>query len=228
MLPARMPKISVERPVWRRFEARFLDRALAWVRAGGSAALVHPKAPRARATTAPKIDMILGTDEDGDIRELSYWSILSLEQRRWTRIASGKGKGLARARVQSHAVEAVLDWCERDSVYPGPTRNNRFDCLDCGACCHDSNVILYTEDLQRFRDGGRPDLTKQPYVERRGGKLRLRFIGGGACQHLKKDLKCRIYPIRPFNCSVFPVASEACLAARESTRGFRDGAPALS
>jgi hypothetical protein len=224
-----MSKMSVARPVWRRFEARFLDRAVAWVRAGGSAALVHPKPPSARATTEPRVDMILGTDGDGAITDPGYWSILALEQRRWTRIPSGKGKGLARARVQPHSLEAVLDWCERDSVHPGPTRTMRLDCLECGACCHDSNVILYEEDLDRFRKGGRADLTKAPYVERRGGKLRLKFVGKGPCQHLNtRDLKCRIYPIRPFNCSVFPVASEACLAARESTRGFRDGAPSLS
>lgn len=223
-----MPAISLQRPVWRRFEARFLDRAIAWVRAGGSAAVVHPKAPRARETTDPRVDMILGIDDDGDISEQGYWSILALEQRRWMRIPTGKGKGLARARVQPHALPAVLDWCERDSVHEGPTRRMRLDCLDCGACCHDSNVILYQEDLQRFRDGGRPDLTKKPYVERRGGKLRLKFVGEGPCQHLDtRDLKCRIYPIRPFNCSVFPMASEACLAARESTRGYRDGAPSL-
>jgi len=224
-----MPKIATDRPVWRRFEARFVDRAAAWVRAGGSAALVHPKSARARATTAARVDMILATDDAGGITESGYWSILSLEQRRWTRITSGKGKGLATARVQSHAIEAVLDWCERDSIYEGPVRRMRLDCLECGACCHDSNVILYDEDLERFREGGRPDLTKKPFVERRNGKLRLRFVGGGACQHLdSRDLKCGIYAIRPFNCSVFPVASEACLAARESTRGWRDGAPSMS
>jgi Fe-S-cluster containining protein len=40
------------------------------------------------------------------------------------------------------------------------------------------------------------------------------------------DNRCAIYAIRPFNCSVFPVGSEACLAARESTLHVRDDARA--
>jgi uncharacterized protein len=51
----------------------------------------------------------------------------------------------------------------------------------------------------------------------------LRFLGKGPCQHLQRDKKCRIYPIRPDNCSAFVVGSEACLAAREDTLGLRDG-----
>jgi hypothetical protein len=220
-----MPVTPVDRPVWRRFDSRFYDRAVAWVRAGGSAAVVLPRG-NARGTSAPRVDMLLATDDQGAITEAAYWSLLSVEQRRWVRVPRGSGKGLALARVQPHALEAVLDWCERDSIHPGPTRRLRIDCLDCGSCCHEANVILYPEDIDRFRDAGREELAGSRYVRRRNGKLTLRFAVDGRCQHLRRDLKCRIYEIRPFNCSVFPVGSEACLAARETTRGWRDGAPA--
>lgn len=226
--PPPMPAATVDRPVWRRFESRFYDRAVDWVRAGGAAAVVVPAARTARSSTPRRVDMLLGMDERGDIAETAYWALLSLEQKRWVRVPRGKGKGLGIARVQPHALDAVLDWCERDSIHPGPTRRLRYDCLECGACCHDSNVILYPEDLDRFREAGREDLLTSRYIQRRAGKVRLRFVGTGPCQHLKRDLKCRIYEIRPFNCSVFPVGSEACLAARESTRGWRDGAPEAS
>ncbi len=221
-----MPAVTVDRPVWRRFDSRFHDRAVDWVRAGGAAAVVRLSPQTAWRRAQPRrIDMLLRTDERGEITEAAYWALLSLEQKRWIRLSRGKGKGLGIARVQPHALDAVLDWCERDSIHPGPTRRLRYDCLECGACCHDSNVILYDEDLARFREAGRDDLLTPKYIQRRAGKVRLRFVGTGPCQHLKRDMKCRIYPIRPFNCSVFPVGSEACMAARESTHGWRDGAP---
>lgn len=227
MLRAAMPATTVDRPVWRRFDARFYDRAVDWVRAGGAAAVVLPPASPRPGASPKRVDMLLHTDARGEITELAFWALLSLEQRRWVRVPRGPGKGLGIARVQPHAIDAVLDWCERDSIHPRPTRRVRLDCLECGACCHDSNVVLGDDDLDRFRSAGREDLIGTRFVQRRGGKLRLRFAPGGRCQHLKRDLKCRIYPIRPFNCSVFPVASEACLSARETTLSLRDGAPGL-
>ncbi len=227
-----MPASTHHRPVWRRFDARFLDRAVAWVKAGGAAAVVHPaprqRAPSARSKGADRhVDLLLGLDAHGNITEQAYWAVLALEQRRWLRVHRGKAKGLGIARVQPHALEAVVDWCERDSIHPEPTRRLRLDCLDCGACCHESNVILYDEDLERFRDAGREDLTTSKWIKRSGGKVTLRMSPSGRCHNLLADLKCRIYPIRPHNCRVFPMASEACLAARESTLGLRDGAPEL-
>lgn len=204
----------VHRPVWRRFIPRFFSRAADWVRQGGHAAVQH---------TDRHIDMILGADAAGKITEAGYWSILSLEQIRYVRIKEGAAVGLYKARVGKHALEAVLDWCDRDSMHPDATRPLELDCLACGACCVDSNVLLDEHDFIRFRAAGRHDLTKSPYVTRsKDGKVRLKFLKGGRCQHLAQDNKCHIYAIRPFNCSVFPVGSEACLAARESTLNLRD------
>lgn len=207
----------MKRPVWRSFKPRFLDNAIAWVRSGGHAAIVH--GPQ-------KIDMLMGAGPDADISEAGRWSVLALEQQRFTKVKDGPARGLFKTRVQPHALEAVLDWCERDSVHPGPTRALSLDCLECGACCVDANVLLDDDDLERFDDAGRSDLRGKSYIKRaKDGKITLRFMKDGRCQHLLADLKCHIYPIRPFNCRVFPVGSEACLAARESTLGLRDGAP---
>jgi Fe-S-cluster containining protein len=130
----------------------------------------------------------------------------------------GPARGLATARIRAAYEGSVLDWCERDSVHPGATRTLRLDCLKCAACCHDANVLLDGDDLDRFREAGRRDLCGRSYVRRaRDGKITLRFVGSGPCQHLRRDKKCSIYPIRPDNCRVFVVGSEACLAAREDT-----------
>lgn len=207
------------RPVWRTFAPKFFDRAVAWVKAGGHAAVV---------TSPSKIELFMPADASGEITEAGRWSVLALEQQRFRRVKDGAASGLYSARVQPHATEAVLDWCERDSIHEGPTRKMQLDCLDCGACCVDANVILDPDDLERFDEAGRPDLKGKAYIKRaKDGKVTLRFLPDGRCQHLLADLRCHIYPIRPFNCRVFPVGSEACLAARESTLGLRDGAPAL-
>lgn len=210
-----MSAYVIARPIWRRFLPRFLARAAAHVRGGGHAAIVHDD---------DVIDILLTVDAEGQITELGQWAILAIEQQRWRRVKEGPAKGLASARVHPSYGGSVLDWCERDSVHPGPTRTIRLDCLECAACCHESNVVLDEADFERFRKAGRDELLGRAYIKRaRDGKVTLRFADSGRCQHLGRDKKCRIYPIRPDNCSVFVVGSEACLAAREETLRLRDG-----
>jgi Fe-S-cluster containining protein len=205
----------IDRPVWRRFRPMFLARAAAHVRKGGHAAIVHKTG---------RVDLLLTVGEDGKITELGLWSLLAIEQRRWRRVKAGAAKDLATARVNPKFTGSVVDWCDRDSVHEGPTRTIKLDCLECAACCHEANVVLDEADFDRFREGGRPDLVHRDYIKRaRDGKITLRFLPNGRCQHLRRDKKCRIYPIRPDNCSVFVVGSEACLAAREDTLKLRDG-----
>ncbi len=210
-----MSAYEVERPIWRTFKPAFLTRAAAHVRAGGHAVIVRED---------EALEMILGVDAKGKITELGLWSILAIEQQRWRRVVDGPAKGLATARVKPDYEGAVLDWCDRDSMHEGPSRLIRLDCLACAACCHESNVVLDEADLERFRKGGRPDLLGRAYIKRaRDGRITLRFAETGQCQHLGRDKKCAVYTIRPDNCRAFVVGSEACLAAREDTLGYRDG-----
>lgn len=216
-----MPASRIVRPVWRKFQHRFFARAVRWVKDGGHAVIVHDsdKASGGRG----KLEVLLGVDAKGELTEFALWALLSVEQRRARLVTEGPAKGLRITGVGRHARYAVLDWCERDSVFDAATRSLDLDCLACGACCHDSNVLLDQDDLDRFRAAGRDDLTTSAYIKRsRDGKVRLRFLGKGPCQHLATDNKCQIYVLRPFNCSVFPAGSEACLAARESTHQWRD------
>lgn len=205
----------VDRPIWRRFDPRFFERAAAHVRAGGHAAVVHGE---------HHVEMLFGVGETGRITELGYWALLAIEQQRWRIVADGPARGLARARTKPDFVPIVLDWCERDGVHEGPTRTIALDCLECAACCHDANVIVGSRDLARFRRIGRPELTKAPYVRRKkDGKLALVFLASGKCKHLGRGNACAVYEARPDNCRAFLTGSEACLAAREDTLGYRDG-----
>lgn len=211
-----MSAMVIQRPVWRRFRPRFLPNAAAHVRRGGHAAIVHENG---------RVDVLLTVGDDGKITELGLWSLLAIEQRRWVRVKQGPAKDLATARVTAKFAGSVIDWCVRDSVHPGSTRTIELDCVRCAACCHEANVVMDEADLARFREGGRPDLARKEYVKRsRDGRITLRFAPSGKCQHLKGK-KCGIYPLRPDNCRVFVVGSEACLAAREDTLELRDGAP---
>lgn len=194
-----------------------MARAAAHVRAGGHAAVTLEDG---------RVDVLLTVDGDGRLTELGQWALLSIEHTRWRRVKDGPAEGLGTARIEGRYAGSVLDWCERDSVHEGSTREVSLDCLDCAACCHDADVQLEERDLARWREAGRADLLARGYVRRaRDGKVTLRFAPSGRCQHLADDLRCRIYALRPFNCSVFVIGSEACLAAREDTRGLRDGAP---
>ena len=210
-----MSAYVIERPVWRRFRPMFLARAAAHVRRGGHAAIVQKTG---------RVDVLLTVDDKGKITELGLWSLLAIEQRRWRRVKLGAAKDLATARVTPKFAGSVVDWCDRDSIHEGSTRTLELDCIKCAACCHNSNVLLDEADFERFRQGGRPDLVHKDYIKRsRDGRITLRFPPEGKCQHLRRDKKCGIYPIRPDNCSVFVVGSEACLAAREDTLKLRDG-----
>jgi hypothetical protein len=210
-----MSAYVIVRPVWRSFRSRYLARAAAHVRKGGHAAIIHDN---------DVIEMLLTVDARGQITELGQWAILAIEQQRWRRVKEGPAQGLAAVRVRPSYGGSVLDWCERDSVHPGATRTIRLDCLECAACCHEANVVLDEADFERWREADRRDLLGRAYIKRaRDGKVTLRFAASGKCQHLGRDKKCRIYPIRPDNCGAFVVGSEACLAAREDTLGLRDG-----
>ncbi|HRI63507.1 MAG TPA: YkgJ family cysteine cluster protein [Polyangium sp.] len=212
-----MTATRIVRPIWRRFRPRWLARAAAHVRAGGCAAIVDEK---------NNVQVLLPVDKKGKLPELARWALLAIEHRRTTRVLEGPAKGLATIRIKSHYAGSVLDWCTRDSIHEGTTRRFELDCLACGACCHDSNVILDDVDLDRFRKAGREDLTTSKHIVRhKDGRISLRFAKPGPCQLQAADNRCTIYEIRPDNCRRFVAGSEACLAAREDTLHLRDGAP---
>ncbi|AKT38302.1 YkgJ family cysteine cluster protein [Chondromyces crocatus] len=207
---------GVHRPVWRRFKERFLERAVAHVHAGGHAVVVRD---------AGQVEVLLGVDASGSVTALGLWALLAIGQRRWARVEAGAARGLASAVVGARQVGSVLDWCDRDGVHEGATREILLDCLACAACCRDGRVVLDDEDLARFEAAGRAELGGSVFVRRAGGKAVLRLASDGRCKHLEEERRCAIYAIRPGNCRAFLMGSEACLAAREETLGLRDGAP---
>lgn len=211
-----MTGLVVTRPIWRRFSSRFLDRALAHVRAGGLAAVVHP---------GEVVEVWIGSTETGALTEWGAWALASLEHEGASTVAEGVGAGLHAARLDSERGLSVLDWCERDAAHPGPTRAMQLDCVACTACCQDADVHVEPADLERLRASGYASFASEEHYERdAAGRLHLRF-SGPRCDHLEAAGTCAIYVARFKACRAFPPGSEPCLAAREDTLDVRDDVP---
>lgn len=205
----------VRRPLWRSFTQRFLANAVAHVRAGGHAMVWRPGPSR------PVAWMLLPCGPDGEITELAMWSLLALEKRNYTVIRRGPAKGLATMRIPRAYEEAVERWCERDSKWPGSTREIELDCTRCAACCRNNRVVLDEDDFARWRAAGRDELTSKAYTRTSKGVVVLRLKQDKTCVHLQGTL-CGIYPLRPDNCSSFPVGSEPCLESRWQEFGLEE------
>ncbi len=211
----------VTRPIVRQFKAKYTKEILAHVRGGGHAVVWESpgagKRPRAR--------LVFPAPKDDDEQDLAVWSLLDMgKSGRWERIARGPLRGLGTSLVPRDCHSIVKHRAERDSIHEGATRDVDFDCLACGACCKDNEVVLHDVDVERFTKGGRADLTRPPYARKRDGKLVLTLLPTKSCRHLMSDNKCAIYALRPDACSTFPVASEPCLFSREEELGVVDGA----
>lgn len=207
--------VTVQRPVVRSFKRKFAKEAARWVSRGGHA-IVWDAPKRAWLVFSPPPD-----DDESDLGE---WAVLDLGKQRWSLPENGVFRGLAVTLVPRQHVDIVERWIERDSVWPGPKRKMKLDCLACGACCRDNEVSVLEQDIERFRAAGRMDLLAKPYARQRDGKLMLTLLKNKDCRHLAADNKCGIYAVRPDACSTFPVASECCLFAREEEMGIYDGA----
>jgi hypothetical protein len=131
----------VVRPIVRSFTKQHAKRCAAHVRGGGHAVFWEAKS---------RAFLVLPVPNEEDASDLSLFSILDIGKQRWTVSKTGVFKGLALCLVprDCHAIVTARVW--RDSVFPGPTRVVNFDCLKCGACCKDNEVILQEHDIQRF------------------------------------------------------------------------------
>lgn len=96
-----------------------------------------------------------------------------------------------------------------------------FDCLRCGVCCSQFDVLLTEADLDRFER--QPRLIRLTWAYDRPGGLSAHFMkrdaATGRCVALRtvgREHRCTIYNDRPHLCRAFEVGSEDCLAARRA------------
>ncbi|WP_281744561.1 YkgJ family cysteine cluster protein [Thermanaerovibrio acidaminovorans] len=95
----------------------------------------------------------------------------------------------------------------RDEVwYSGGVR---FQCLECGRCCRgESGAIWMTdEEVRRMAEalGLEEGEFRSRYMTTRWGRQSLRERVNGDCVMLDPETnRCRVYPVRPLQCSLFP------------------------
>lgn len=200
------------RPLVRSFIPKFIDEAAAHVRAGGHAIVFDAETQARLVVTRPR--------GDGD---LGLWAALDIDVD-LKEIDTGPLAGLSAALVRGSSLKTVREWCTRDSIHPGHTREMDLDCMTCAACCIDNEVELSKDDCKRLVAIGRGDATKPPHAKWRQGKLYLLLQKENKrCTLLTAEGHCGIYEARPEMCSDFPVASEGCLYSRDVELGILDG-----
>ncbi len=189
------------------------------MRAGGHGVLWH---------SPERAHLVLPRFGPKDLMDLGRWAILDLGKASYGVAKKGPLRGLVTTPVQEDCLDIVREWATRDSIHEGPKRAIELDCLKCGACCRDNEVVLEKVDFRRARRGKAEHMLKPPYTRRKDGQLLLKVLSNGKCTHLGRGNKCAIYTHRPDACRYFPAGSECCLFAREEELGILDGLPTES
>ncbi len=79
--------------------------------------------------------------------------------------------------------------------------NCKIDGKFCGRCCHETEMPLTLEDVERIESLG---YSRRDFAVKVGRIYRLRNVNG-RCYFLSEDNKCRIYENRPLGCRIYPV-----------------------
>ncbi|MCQ2069712.1 MAG: YkgJ family cysteine cluster protein [archaeon] len=84
-----------------------------------------------------------------------------------------------------------------------------FPCEMCGRCCHQPNIVIRPEEVDRVSNAAGIDLgtfmtqyVRQTY----DGRILFNKTENGPCRFLGKDKKCTIWKDRPQICDDFPYA----------------------
>jgi uncharacterized protein len=198
----------VVRPLWREFSPDKLRAAVRHAKDGGLA-VVKDQRWKLLGDAGPPGE---------DLPQLVDWAIRAIESARWAEVVEGPAKGCVEAAITRDWRKRVQEWIDRDRAFSGSTTETSFDCMVCGACCYDNNVVIDEQDVARFREGGRADLLRK--LSRRAGLKLLPLVRDKEkpCVHLQKKM-CTIYDVRPNMCRDFPVGTEQCITSREDLYG---------
>ena len=86
----------------------------------------------------------------------------------------------------------------------------RFSCTACGDCCSTGegyHVYLTGEEAERIRKHLKLSMGwfRRRYLERlEDGELVASSAAGGRCIFLDPDKQCKVYSVRPLQCSTYP------------------------
>ncbi len=86
---------------------------------------------------------------------------------------------------------------------------DNFPCEMCGRCCHQPNIIIRPEEIDRVASAANltPFMFRRNYViEMPDGRCLINKQNDGPCPFLRDDKKCSIWKDRPQICDDFPYA----------------------
>ena len=86
---------------------------------------------------------------------------------------------------------------------------DNFPCEMCGRCCHQPNIIIRPEEIDRVASAANltPFMFKRNYVvEMPDGRFLINKQNDGPCPFLGEDKRCTIWKNRPQICDDFPYA----------------------
>lgn len=87
------------------------------------------------------------------------------------------------------------------------TLRKELSCYQCGKCCHQPNIIVRPDEVERVASAAGTDLytfmTEYVY-QTYDGRLLFNKSEGAPCRFLRKDNRCSIWKDRPQICDDFP------------------------
>ena len=78
----------------------------------------------------------------------------------------------------------------------------RSECLKCGLCCVETEMILLPDDIALIKRLG---YSVDEFAVFQGGYWRLRNVDGHCYFYDPVSGKCRIYEHRPLGCRIYPI-----------------------
>lgn len=76
-------------------------------------------------------------------------------------------------------------------------------CFRCGVCCQETEMLLSNEDIERLERKG---YSREFFASlNKEGYFKLSNVRGFCVFYEAKNHECRVYPIRPLGCCLYPV-----------------------
>ncbi len=79
-------------------------------------------------------------------------------------------------------------------------------CIDCGLCCHETEMILSARDVVRIKNNAPENLGRKSFVKKTADGLYQLKNTHGYCIFFNPTTKlCEIYALRPQGCRFYPL-----------------------
>lgn len=105
-----------------------------------------------------------------------------------------------------------------------------FQCKMCGACCYGEGGITFQEDeIERISAflGMDPKSFISRYCEQRNHRISIKAGVNGFCVFYGDEGKCRIHPVKPGVCSLWPFYP-AIVKDRDNWEMAREACPGIN